>query len=363
MTDRIIKTEQLVKKEGWDALIVDAPIDIYYLTGLSLSLGRLIVQKNESFLFVDGRYFEACKEALSIPVFLTQGYGKESSFQKQFSFSGKKIAFDSIFTSYKSFQDLEKSANGQALLIPIEQPITKLRERKEPKEIQLLKEAAQLSVRGFQRILQLLKSDISEEEIAMELELFWRKNGGDRLAFDSIIAFQENASKPHHRAGKRKLKKGEIIQIDIGVCKNNYASDMSRVVAYGTPHPKWKTIYEIVFKASQAALALCRPGVQVKEVDLAARELIAKAGFGEFFNHGLGHGVGLEVHELPVVKSNFAAQDKKLESGMVITIEPGIYLPQEGGIRLEDTIVITENGYENLTALPLSSEIPIIQDI
>lgn len=360
MKTRINKIEEVVLKEGWDALIVEAPTDLYYLTGVILSAGRLLVRPGNSVLFVDGRYFEACSKATSIPVRFANGYGKGSSFHRENIFKGKKVAFDSFFTTFQKYRELEEIGEGSIQLIPVEHPIKTFREVKDEGEIHLLKKAAQLCVKGLHAILPLFKEGIEEREVAKELEIFWLKNGGDRLAFEPHIAFQENASMPHYHFGTRKLKKGDLIQLDLGVVKTHYCSDLSRVVSYGTGDKKWSSIYKVVYEAQATALDLCRPGILIKELDMAARAVIEKAGFGQYFTHSLGHGVGLEIHELPWVKSASPAGEKALIPGMVITIEPGIYLPNQGGIRLEDTIVITDQGYDILSHSPLSPTLPII---
>ena len=202
-------------------------------------------------------------------------------------------------------------------------------------------------------VLSLLKEEISEAELALELEFFWKKRGAKKLAFDPIIAFGANSSMPHYRAGLAKLQSHTSILIDIGVVLSHYHSDMTRVVHFGTPTSVIEKIYSIVEEAKARALALCCPGTLVGELDRAARDWIASQGYGERFTHSLGHGVGLDIHEPPTIRDSGLYRTLPLQPGMVITIEPGIYLPGIGGVRLEDTVLITENGHENLTALYL----------
>lgn len=360
MLTRIEKTQQLIAKSGWDYLIIDAPIDLYYLAGVELSLGRLLIGQKQATLFVDGRYFESCQKAVHFPVKLTKGYGKESAFYQEVDLKNKKVAFDGATTTYLAAKDLEQLLGPTTQLLPIRHPLAPLREIKEKKEIDLLKKSATLASEGLQWVLGILKEGISEEEVAMKLEIFWKENGGDKLAFDPIIAFQENASQPHYRAGKRRLKRGDIIQFDIGVFKTRYASDLSRVFAFGKSDPLWEKIYSIVYRAQKKALDTLRPGIPIQEVDKAARDLIKTEGYGQYFPHSLGHGLGLELHEQPLIKSDPPFGERVLEEGMCITIEPGIYLPSQGGIRLEDAILITSSGYEPLFPLPLSETLPVI---
>lgn len=348
MNDRIKKAQQLLEKKHLDALIVDNPIDLYYLTSLSLSLGRLVISKDEVALFVDGRYFEACKKANPCSVYLTKGYGKESTFGSWQHLKGQ-LGFDAAFTSVRHFRELENVTSHLGQLVPLNDPIKELREIKDQEEIVLLKKACDLGSNGYDFVLTLLKEGISEAEVAAELEIFWKKQKGQRIAFESIIAFGENSAYPHHRSGERKLKRGDCVLIDIGVVVQNYHSDMTRVVFFGSPDPEIVHIYNIVKEAQQRALESCHSGITAKEVDRAARDFIIQEGYGSHFTHGLGHGVGLEIHELPVLKQDDPYGNKTLVDGMVVTVEPGIYLPGKGGVRIEDSIVITKQGYTDLT--------------
>lgn len=264
----------------------------------------------------------------------------------EFSFI-KTLAFDSENTSFKRFEDLEQSLS--CALIPLVNPVAHLRLLKDAEELQLLREAAALGSKGFHYVCSLLKEGVSEIELARELEIFWKRNESKALAFDPIIAFDVNGSMPHYRAGSALLKKGMPILMDIGVNKAHYHSDMTRVVFFGEADPKIQEMYAIVQEAQQQALELCQPGVLIGEVDAKARSYITSKGYGEYFSHGLGHGVGLQIHEAPSIRNKPPYYNVPLAPGMVITIEPGIYLPGIGGVRFEDTIAITAEGHENLT--------------
>ncbi len=356
MIQRLEKLQKWVREQQLAALIVDNPVDLLYLTGKKLSLGRLVVSETEAALFVDGRYFDYCQD-LPFLTKLTAGYGKESVFSKWWPFEQKKVGFDSIYTSYASFEALKELPSE---LVPLKQPILRIRGIKEEKEIEKLKLAAALGSIGFDFVLSLLREGISEKEVASEIEIFWLKSGGDRLAFAPHIAFSEGSSFPHYHSGSRKLKKGDLVLIDIGVVLDQYHSDMTRVIAFGNPTEEMQKIYSIVFEAYNAAVNICSPGVKIRELDLAARDLIASYGYKENFSHSLGHGVGLEIHELPRIHSSGQDSDQSLEKGMVITIEPGVYLSNQFGVRLEDTFVVTDSGCENITNRPLSPKIPML---
>ena len=346
---RLEKVRALLKRENLKALIVDNPIDLFYLTGCELSSGRLIIELSETQLFVDGRYYEACRSRLPFSVVLATSFDPQSQFGKGWKFAHEKVGFDADYTSYGEY---ERLSHLKGVFIPLKSPVKKIREIKEKDEIERLRQAAELGSRGYDLILTLLHEGISEKEVARELELFWIKEGADRLAFAPHIAFGEGSSQPHYHAGERRLKSGDIVLIDIGVVYRHYHSDMTRVLFFGSTSQKLCEIYSIVFEAQQAALALCRPKISIAELDKAARDVIEKAGYKEYFTHGLGHGVGLEIHELPSLRPIHPSNC--LEEGMVITIEPGIYLPGIGGVRLEDTVLITQPGFDNLTQRPLS---------
>jgi len=350
---RLKKLQRLLKEKKCDALYVDDAVNLFYLTGIQLSAGVLLAHAKGAFLLVDGRYIEMCKKLSPFPVILTNQFMKSLAelISNECKFISR-LAFNSENTSYKSYLLLEKclaEISSKLELVALDNPVKQLRSIKDKNEIALLRDAAALGSKGFDYACQCLKEGITEVEVASELEIFWKRLGSKGLAFDPIIAFGSNSSMPHYRAGDAKLKKGDTVLIDIGVNFEHYNSDMTRVVYFKKADPKILEIHEIVEKAQAKALALCRPGVLIGDIDRAAREFIQKKGFGEYFNHGLGHGVGLEIHEWPVIKNIDPWKEIPLEEGMVITIEPGIYLPNHGGVRIENTVVITKEGYEDFT--------------
>lgn len=352
---RIAKLQKLLQDLNVDALLVDDPINTFYLTGLQLSAGKLLISKQASMLFVDGRYIEACKKNSPVPVMLSKP-SNESILEWLNNPGIQSLGFNTDVTSYKAFLDLQallnqatERFNKKIHLIPVENPVKQLRLIKDESELAIMREAGEWGSKGYDYVATLLKEGITEEEVANSLELYWKEKGIKATSFDPIIAFGVNSSMPHYRAGNTKLKKGDAVLIDIGVQYKHYASDMTRVIFFGNPHPDMIKIYQIVKDAQQAALMICRPGITVGAVDSAARDLIANKGYGDYFTHSLGHGVGLEIHESPALRNDAVNGKIVLEAGMVITIEPGIYLPGIGGVRLEDAIAITQTGYENLT--------------
>lgn len=354
---RLQKLKKLLNYEECESLIIEDPISLYYLTGIEMSAGRLIAHSQGAHLFVDSRYYEICKKIAPFPVVLSDnGLPIKDIFSIAELHLVKFLGFSSENTTYTRFLQLEKALidfnaenKTQVTLKGIEDPVAKLRTIKDDEEIKILKQAADLGSAGFDFVCSLLKEGVTEKEVATELEIYWKRRGSKGLAFDPIIAFGANTSMPHYRAGDRKLKKGDNVLIDIGVNINHYHSDMTRVVYFGNPNPKILTIHEMVLEAQRRALNLCKPGTLIGDLDKAARGFIAEKGYGKNFMHGLGHGVGLEIHEAPSLRDTPLLSQIPLEEGMVITIEPGIYLPDIGGVRLEDTVVITASGHENLT--------------
>lgn len=355
---RIARLQEMLPQLGCESFLVDDAVNLLYLTGLQLSAGKLLIARNHATLFVDGRYFEACRQ--SSPVAVTLSQPQQETWFTFFKNSLSSLGFNAESTSYKSYLNLQKELEKNQLkisLTPIDNPVKTMRMIKDQEEIGLMVAAAELGSKGYDYVCTLLKEGITEIEVANELEIFWKKQGSKGVAFDPIIAFGENSAMPHYRPGNRKLKHGDTVLIDIGVNLSHYHSDMTRVVFFGKPHPKIAEIYTIVRQAQETALALCKPGVKIGTLDQAARDLIQSKGYGEYFTHGLGHGVGMEIHELPVVRNYSPFKEVILQEGMVLTIEPGIYLPGIGGVRLEDTIAMTKFNYENLTKRSLEAKI------
>jgi Xaa-Pro aminopeptidase len=352
-TLRIQQVQQKLIELGCQALLVEDTINLYYLTGMTLSLGTLLVHEKGAQLFVDGRYFELCQKQAPCEVILSTQLSFASFLSKQENAFIHTVGFDAEHTSYKQFLDWQKKLEPLSRkLQPLDHPIKALRMIKDEIEMALIRQAAQLGSKGFDFVCSLLKEGISEAEAALELEIFWKRQGAKGVAFDPIIAFGSNSSMPHYRAGNTLLKKGMPVLIDIGVNDQHYHSDMTRVVFFGEPDPEIQKIHCIVERAQQKAIDLCRPGTLMGELDKAARSYIAQQGYGDCFTHNLGHGVGLEIHEAPWVRGHPPYSLIPLQPGMVMTIEPGIYLPGLGGVRIEDTLLITDSGHENLTLRP-----------
>ncbi|SCA62821.1 Uncharacterized peptidase YqhT [Chlamydiales bacterium SCGC AG-110-M15] len=350
--DRLSKLQSSLSKHEIDALIIDELTDIFYLTGLAVSLGRILVTKKEAFFLVDGRYIETCKQKSPIPTVLAADHALVNLLDKT-SPQISRLGFDDNSTTYASYQriskNLDKKCKNKVDLIPTSSPLKSIRLIKDSQELIHLQKAADLGSQGFDYARSLLQLGIQEIDIANEVEIFWKKNGAEKPAFEINISFGENSAMPHHRAGTDKLQKNQIVLMDMGVTLKRYNSDMTRTLFYGEGSDKLKEIYEIVKTAQATALNCCKPGTTLGNLDQVSRQVIEDAGFGSYYTHSLGHGIGLEVHESPIIRNLGQHAEEILQPGMAVTIEPGIYLPGEGGVRIEDTILITETGHLNLS--------------
>lgn len=343
---RIEKLQKKIKATGCDLVLIEDGTNLSYLTGCHFSAGTLLVTSHEAHMIVDGRYLELARKRLDIPVHLLNEHTLNRLLKQ---LKADTVGFSQETTTYARYAELQQKLTAKVSLKAVEDPVSSLRIIKDAVEIQRLREAAELGSKGFDFVLSLLREGITEKSLATQLELFWRAEGGKGPGFEPIIAFGANSSMPHYRSGNTVLKKGDIVLIDIGVILEDYHSDMTRCVFYGKPKPKVKEIYEVVHQAQLKALSRCKPGATTGELDHVARAYIEKAGFGKYFTHGLGHGVGREIHEAPRLSNKPPFNEIKLKKGMVVTIEPGVYLPGIGGVRIEDTVVITSQGCENLS--------------
>ncbi len=316
--------------------LIEAPSDLYYLTGLTLSRGRLLVEMNGATLFVDGRYFERAKKEAPCEVAHLDEFKKVAA---------KKIGFDSAFITYEGYLSMKKELPSVEW-VPNPHPVQELRVIKDQKEIASLKKAALLTHSGYKHVVSLLKEGITEEALGFEFELFCRKNGASGLSFSPIIAFGENGAYPHYRAGKCKLKKGDAVLIDVGAIVENYCGDMTRLVYFGAPDERIVQFEKLVKKAKEKAILAIKPGVKVGLLDQIVQDEFEKANVKQLYTHSLGHGVGLEVHEFPRIRFDGVDKDVVLKEGMVFTIEPGLYQPGLGGVRLEDMVLVNKTGCE-----------------
>ena len=333
---RIDKLKAWMKEKNIETLFVDDPVDLRYLTGLTFSLGRLLVSSKITALFVDGRYIDIARAKAPCEAHLAAELTKHLSPRME-------VAFDSAFISYDGFLELQKTYPEQ-IFVPVSKPLKTLRVIKDPEEINALKKAARLTREGYQHIVGLLKEGVTEEELSLEFAIYCRRHGASGLSFEPIIAFGANSAYPHHRAGKERLKKNQIVLFDLGAIVDGYAGDMTRVQFFGKPEAQLLKDYELIQEVQKKVIAHVAPNVRFGELDLIARQRLDAS----LFTHGLSHGIGLDVHEYPRLKVTRGDNDLLLQVGMAFTVEPGIYRKGLGGVRYEDVVVVTEDGSETL---------------
>lgn len=354
-TQRIALLQERLIKEEWDAFVVSTPENRRYLSGFTGSAGFLLITPDRRLLLTDFRYIEQTEhEAPDFTVTkLTNGFASQLPNLAD-RYDLRTIAFESANVTVSEYKDWEKAAPNVHWL-PTQEIVEAQRVIKEPVELAAIRQAAHLTDDAFTHLIALLQPWMTELEAAWVLESYMRTHGGDKVAFELIVGSGPNGAQPHATASRRQIRPGEAIVIDIGTVVAGYHSDMTRTLCLGQPDGQFQELYPIVLEAQETAERTIKPGMTGQEADQIARDIITQAGWGTAFGHSLGHGVGLEIHEAPRLGP---ASTTVLQPGMVVTIEPGIYIPNWGGIRIEDLVVITETGCEILTR---SHKEPIVQ--
>lgn len=330
-----------------DALLIESAENRRYLSGFTGSFGFLVITKEKAFLLTDSRYQEQAKmETKGIEIVLLSRYTIEHSIAIICRENKVDVlGFERNRISYELYDGLA-AYFGRPNLRPIQNLVEGYRAIKDDEEIALLREAERIGDEAFNNILPLIKPGVEEREIALELDYQMRKLGASGNSFDSIVASGYRGALPHGLASDKKIESGDLIVMDFGCVYKGYCSDMTRTVGVGAVGEKEREVYQAVLKTQLTCLEAIKAGVVGKDIHMLAEKVIADAGYGPYFGHGLGHAVGLEIHETPCFNR---AEKKKIQAGTCITVEPGIYLPNQFGVRIEDMIVVTEEGYENLT--------------
>lgn len=352
MRDSKIKLEKVREKLNEfeiDAIFINHLPNIRYLTGFSGSSGLCLISKNDAFFITDFRYKEQAKiQVKNFKKLIATGKTLLDLIQERHILKGlKKVGFEAEYASFSLVNELKRRFKNLKL-IPTKNFIEEISAVKTPDEIENIKTAIRISERVFNEILNIIKPGVAEIEVAAEISYLHKKFGAEKDAFDIIVASGWRSALPHGVASEKKLKKGELVVIDFGCVYNGYHSDITRTIAIGKISSEKRKIYQIVLDAQTRAIESARAGLKANELDSIARDYIKQKGYGKFFGHSLGHGIGTEIHTLPRIapKSNYV-----LQKGNVITIEPGIYIPGIGGVRIEDDILINSTA-ETLTTLP-----------
>lgn len=354
MNNRVKKLQNYMLEHQIDGFMIGSQPNRMYLSGFTGSSAMLLITtKDTPIIVTDFRYIEQvshqCPDFKCVDQKQKGTLGALLECAKEMGLS--KIAFEAEHVSYSMYEVLQKEE--QVEWIATKGVVEGFRQIKEENELEKLAKAESIGDLAFKAIVPFIKAHwkdgLTENEVALEIERVMRQNGASGTSFDTIVAAGAKSSLPHAVPGNVPLKEGDFVVMDFGCIYEGYCSDMTRTVVIGSASQKHKEVYETVLAAQRAALEGIKAGLKGKEVDAIARDYITKAGYGDYFGHGLGHSVGIEIHENPRFSM---LEEQIIESGMVITVEPGIYLPGFGGVRIEDMVVVTKNGVQNFTHSP-----------
>jgi Xaa-Pro aminopeptidase len=343
---RLETVRQVLADHELDAMLVSQPESRHYLSGFTGSAGTLLVTARRAVLATDFRYYEQVThqspdwELARIKTTLADLLPELLA-----DLEVKRLGFESQHVSVDQIHRWSRNGGGVEW-VPLKETMEQIRAIKEEAEIEALHRSVALTDAAFEHLLGVLEPGMTERQAAWQIESYMRTHGASKVAFEPIVAAGPNGALPHARPGDHAIGEGEPIVVDIGCVVDGYCSDMTRTICLGTPAAHYLEVWQTVLRAHKAAKEVIRAGVTGAAVDAAARDVIDKAGYGEQFGHGLGHGVGLAVHEKP--RASRTSQDV-LQPNMILTVEPGIYLPGEFGVRIEDMVVVRESGLEVLT--------------
>lgn len=354
MQTRIAELRKALVANKLDGLLITGSTNRRYMSGFTGSAGSLFISGNEALLLTDFRYIQQANEEAPDydivrydDVYATLG-------QMLSTRSGQRIGFEADKVRVSQMESMEKavSRNGSRAVewVGTRDVVEQIRGIKTAVELDLLQKAIDIADDCFEHIVGYMKPGVTEREVAWQMEIFMREQGASALSFPSIVASGVNGALPHARPSDKPLAPGEFVTLDFGCVWEGYNSDMTRTVFVGEPTERDLAVYDLVLTAQKAGVAAVKPGVVAKDVDKVARDIIADAGYGDNFGHGLGHGIGMDVHEeFPRLSPR---GEVVLKPGMVASVEPGVYVPDWGGIRIEDLVVVTEDGVRVLTKSP-----------
>jgi Xaa-Pro aminopeptidase len=344
---RIDRVRGILEQNNLHACVFKGMDNIFYLTGFRGSEGTAIVTRGDVILMTDSRYSTYARE-VATGCIIIETKGRDQSLPDVFERYGiKSTGFDSYHVTYQLYC-YWKTIAPTVEFIPLENDTEGIRECKEPGEILAIRKAIKIATDAFAAVVEKIGAGRSEREIAIELDYTMLRLGADRPSFDTIVASGPRAALPHGQPTNKLLKTGEPVIVDFGCQVDGYCSDETVTLSVGRPDERIKEICDVVREAQEKGCQAVKAGTAVREIDMIVRGFIEDKGYGEYFGHGTGHGVGIAVHEAPAIT---ARTDGLLDPGMVITVEPGIYIPNVGGVRLENMVLVTERGGEILTHL------------
>ncbi|MBA9027396.1 M24 family metallopeptidase [Peribacillus huizhouensis] len=343
--EKLEKFRSQLAKKGLDGFLITSTYNLRYMTNFTGTAGLALISGDEAKFITDFRYVEqAGNQALGYEIVQHKGTIMEEVATQAKKMGIKQLGFEQDHMTFATFKAYETLVSAE--LVPVSGMIENLRLIKTSSEINILKDAAAIADAAFTHIVEFIRPGISELDVSNELEFFMRKQGATSSSFDIIVASGKRSALPHGVATNKIIDSGDFVTLDYGAYFNGYVSDITRTLAVGEPDAQLKKIYDIVLEAQLRGMAGIKPGMSGKEADALTRNFIAEKGYGEYFGHSTGHGIGLEVHEGPALSLK---SETILEPGMVVTCEPGIYVPGLGGVRIEDDTIITVEGNEALT--------------
>lgn len=345
---RLGRLREALEKSRIDALLITQLDNIKYISGFSGSTAAVVVTGDRAVIMVDPRYtLQASKEAVGFEIHEYFGIPQtEAAAALVDILAPERLGFEADFMTVSQHERLKKALTKPVKLVPTIDIVSDLRLVKDADEIARIKKAVKIADDCYTHILSFIKPGMKERDLALEIDFTMRRLGADGPSFETIAAAGPNAAFPHAKPGDAKIKVGQFVKMDYGASYKLYSSDITRTVAIGKATQKMKDIYNIVLEAQLRSIAAIKPGLKGEEVDAVARDFITEKGYGENFGHGLGHSLGIAVHDGPGFSKT---SDIVLEPGMVMTVEPGIYIEGWGGVRIEDDIVVTEKGCQILT--------------
>ncbi len=348
---RLQKMRDWLQESEVDAFLVSNDYNRRYLSGFTGSSGWLLISSGAALLITDSRYTEQSeKQAQEFTIVPQSGPFAPLLLDLCKEHAIERLAFESEHVSVAALETYSERLDGEIKLEGAQGVVEDFRVAKEPDEVAALQRAIIIADDAFGELVKWLRPGITEKAVAWRLEVLMREGGAEGLSFPSIVAAGPNGAMPHHRPGDDVIPSDTFIVMDFGCIADGYCSDMTRTVVLGTPSPEMQAVYRLVAKAQEAAETHVRAGMTGVEADALAREVIVAAGHGDHFGHGLGHGVGLEIHEAPRLSP--LAGDTPLPAGAVVSIEPGVYLPGVGGVRIEDLVLLRDDGADILTGSP-----------
>ncbi|AIF66772.1 M24 family metallopeptidase [Terribacillus saccharophilus] len=343
--EKIEKLRALMEKKNLDAFIVTSAQNRRYISGFTGSAGLLIITKSKQLFITDFRYIEqATEQAPDFEIIEHKQSIIQEAAAQLLKEGAQQAGFEHEDVTFALYQQFQNAVHAD--LIPSSGLIEELRLIKSEAELAIMKTAAEIADAAYTHILTFVKPGMKEIEVSNELEFFMRKQGATQSSFDTIVASGYRSALPHGVASDKEIQKGELVTLDYGALYNGYCSDITRTFAVGEISDKLREIYDIVLEANLRGVAGVKPGITGKEADALTRDYISEKGYGQYFGHSTGHGLGMDVHESPALSFR---SDTVLKPGMVVTVEPGIYIPEVGGCRIEDDLVLTADGSERLT--------------